>query len=84
MTCIKTGTDVYFLAHGSLARCDVFQIGTSYVFRWNTNVEYTLRESVPEGTWVVDDRFDEDCWHREDLGVTVASSVAIIQHGERC
>lgn len=87
MTCIKTGTWVYFVAHGFLARCDVYEVGDTHIFRWNINIvqdDYRSIDKVPDGTWIVDNRFDIYCWHRKDLGVTVVHPAAIIKHGERC
>jgi hypothetical protein len=88
MTCIKTGGLVHFKAHGFIARCDVYEVGMfdscAYIFKWVPHsIEYCLINSVPQGTWLVDERLDHLCWHREDIGVTVADSSAVIV-GDYC
>lgn len=84
MTCIKTGANVWFSAYGFIARCDVYEMGNCFIFRWNTEgIEYCTEQSVPTGTWCVFAPFEFDSWHRQDLGVTVVPNFNVIQ-GERC
>ena len=84
MTCIKTGTDVYFHAQGYVARTDVYEVGGTYIFRWNTmSIQYCLPQSCLEGTWYVSNYEDFQAWHREDIGVTVANK-HFVSPGDRC
>lgn len=70
MTCVKTGAMIYFRNYGMLVVGDAFQVGDTYIFRWNIHsIEYT---SDSRATHVVETIMNSGVWwHRDDLGVTV-------------
>lgn len=85
MTCIKTGAWVYISPYMQLARCDVYEIGDCFIFRWIGEAEQLRDNSkpLPEGAWLVVAQAEQTSWYRDDLGVVVVHK-SRVNPGERC
>jgi hypothetical protein len=72
MTCVKTGAKVYFENYGMVVPADVFQVGDTYVIRWNPGGRHYCKFEDSFADWnVIQITNSEVWWHRDDLGVTV-------------
>lgn len=70
MTCVYTGARVYFENYGMIVSADLFIVSNCVIIRWMPESRvYVNSVNISEATHSVRDL--RDCWHREDIGVTV-------------
>ena len=70
MTCVYTGARVFFENYGMIVSADLFIVSNCVIIRWMPESRvYVNSVNISEATHKVADL--RNCWHREDLGVTV-------------